>query len=267
MIDYGAKKIEVTSFVNPLSVPQMSDSEDVIKGIKEYAFNNETEILALTLNRQGVEKAKLNGIKSVEYTLSASEKHNMRNSNKTINESLLELKQIVKEYKELKINVTIACAFGSPFKEKISLKQLADLYKEIKKIKINQIGFADSAGTSNPYNTRKILRYLKNIIEVEKTSIHIHDTRGMGIANAYVAIDEGITKFDTSLGGMGGCPFIPGAKGNISTEDFLYMINSIGLRNSYKIEKVLSTAIEMMDEFDLEIDSRNGKIYKNKTSI
>lgn len=265
MIDCGAKAIEVTSFVSHKAVPQMADAVEVIKGIKEYAKENNVEIIGLSLNKRGADNAIEAGVDTVEFVLSASEEHNKRNSNKTIEKSLEEFIEMAKDIKDVKINLGIACVFGSPFGDEVSIKRVINMCEEALKLGVSCIGLADTAGISNPAHTREVLREIKEHIPVEKLEVHLHDTRGMGLANAYVALEEGITKLDSSLGAMGGCPFVPGAKGNIGTEDLLNMVQSIGYKTSYDLDKTIKTSIEMGQAIGCEIASTMGHLTCENT--
>lgn len=255
MIDCGPKVVEVTSFVNPKAVPQMAGAAEVVAGVKDYAKEKGVEILALALNKRGVDDAYKAGCNSVAFGVSVSEEHNLRNSRKTIEESFEDFKRTIEDAKDMNILLALPCVFGSPFGDEIDLDRVLRLHEEAKKMGITRFGLADTAGISNPKHTREVIQYLKKEMDVNEMSVHFHDTRGMGLANAYVALEEGITKFDTSLGAMGGCPFVPGAKGNIATEDLLNMIESIGFKNTYNLEKATALAIEMGKAIDAEITS------------
>jgi len=263
MIDYGAKKIEITSFVNPKAVPQMKDAAEVYAGIKDYAREHGTDIMALTLNRRGVDDARACGIKEVCFVLSASEEHNLRNSRRTIEQSLADFKNLAKEAEDLKIMLAMPCVFGSPFGDEIPMERVVNLINEAKNAGVNEIGLADTAGISNPYHTREVLQYLKNYVDFNDVSIHLHDTRGMGLANAYVAFEEGITKYDASLGAMGGCPFVPGAKGNIGLEDLVNMFHSMGVKTDYDVDQVVKAALEMGQEIGAVIGTSMASLCKH----
>ena len=231
----------------------MRDAAQVYAGIKDYAAEHGTDIMALTLNKRGVDDARACGIKEVCFVLSASEEHNLRNSRRTIEQSLADFKNLAGEAGDMKIMLAMPCVFGSPFGDEIPMERVVKLIEEAFSVGVHEIGLADTAGISNPYHTREVLQHLKNYVDFNDVSIHLHDTRGMGLANAYVALEEGITKFDASLGAMGGCPFVPGAKGNIGTEDLLNMFQSMGIKTDYNLDQVVATALEMGKEIDATI--------------
>lgn len=264
MIDCGAKMIEVTSFVNPKAVPQMAGAAEVVAGVKGYADSKGAEIIALALNKRGVDNARESGCGFVEFVVSVSQEHNQRNSNKSIEESFEDFKRMAGEAKDLKILLALPCTFGSPFGDSIDLDLVLKLCDEAKKLGVTRFGFADTAGISNPKHTREVLRYLKNGIDVDQMTLHLHDTRGMGLANAQVALEEGITRFDASLGAMGGCPFVPGAKGNIATEDLVHMVTSEGYETDYDLEKMTLLALEMGKAIQADITSSMANLCAHK---
>lgn len=263
MIDCGAKKIEVTSFVNPKAVPQMADAFDVVAGVKDYAEEKGVVLTGLALNKRGVENAKACGLKNVAFVLSASEEHNLRNSRKTIQQSLDDFKSLAAVAEGLDIMLALPCVFGSPFGDEIPMARIHWLIEEALAAGVKEIGLADTAGISTPYHTREVLRFIRCRYDMKQMSIHLHDTRGMGLANAYVALEEGITKFDASLGAMGGCPFVPGAKGNIALEDLLNMFHSMGVDTGYDVDQVVQTALEMGQEIGAVINTSMAALCKH----
>ena len=255
MIDYGAKAIDATSFVNPKVMPQMADADAVIGGIREYANKKGADIYALTLNAKGVARAAALGVKNVEFVLSASEEHNRRNSNRPIADCLADMLRLRESAGDMRISLGLACVFGSPFGDKIDLDQVVGICRQAAAAGIRDIGLADTAGISDPLHTRAVLRYLKDRMSFEHVSVHLHDTRGMGLANAFVALEEGIFRFESALAGMGGCPFARGAKGNIASEDLVNMCHQMGYETGYDLTLMLSTAKEMCAEIGAPLSS------------
>ena len=255
MILAGADEIEVTSFVNPKWVPQFQDASEVYNGVKALAEEKGTKLITLVPNKKGADRAKEAGAGIVNLVLSASETHNMKNVNKTIEESLRELKSTVEEIEGLEVRLAIACVFGCPFGEVIPIERIVKICDEAYNYGIKYIGLADSAGMSTPSHTKAILKEIKNHFSIDTMGLHLHDTRGMGIANAYVALEEGFRNFDASLGALGGCPFIPGAKGNIASEDFVNMVNAMGMKTQYNLEKMLEAARKMENELEIKLGS------------
>lgn len=248
MADCGAKKMEITSFVNPKYVPQMGDAKAVYAGLREYLDGRGVAAVALALNRRGVEDARAAGFRHVEFVLSASEEHNMRNSRRTIHESLDAFKALALEAGGLHIILGIPCAFGSPFGDDVPIDRLKWLIDEAESVGVAEFNVADTAGISNPENTRRVLSAIGDYTDISKVCLHMHDTFGMGLANVYAALQEGVTMMDSSLAGMGGCPFVPGARGNIATEDLVYMLHDMGIKTGFDLEKLNRTAAEMASE-------------------
>ena len=245
MVDCGARKMEVTSFVNPKYVPQMGDAREVYSGVRDYLDENGVTAFALTLNKHGVDDARAAGFHHVEFVLSASEEHNLRNSRRTIQESLDAFKALAKDAGDLHIILAMPCIFGSPFGDEVPLDRIKWLIDEAESVGVAEFGIADTAGISNPENTRRVLRAIREYTDLDKVSLHMHDTYGMGLANIQVALEEGITMMDASLGGMGGCPFVPGAKGNIAMEDLIYMLQDMGIETGYDLKLLNETAAQM----------------------
>lgn len=241
----GFKRIEVTSFVNPKWVPQMKDSSKIVEELKKD--NNNYEVIALAPNPRGAEDAILAGVDLVNYVISVSEAHNKANVNRTINESMKELTK-VSLGREDKIRVSLATVFGCPFEEIIDYSKVVELIQEIRDLGIKEIVLADTIGTSNPKQIREVLKFIKEELgDTDNITIHIHNTRGMGLANILVAIEEGYTSFETSIGGLGGCPFAPGAAGNVATEDLINMLDSMGIESDINMNTFYE-ALKLVDK-------------------
>lgn len=263
MVDYGARKMEVTSFVSPKYVPQMADAREVFQGVRDYLEEKGVSVSALALNKRGVEDARAAGVHNVNFVLSASEEHNLRNSRRTIQESLDAFKELAREAQDLHIALALPCVFGSPFGDEVPLDRIKWLIDEAEKVGVKEIGVADTAGISNPANTRRVLSAIKDYTDISKVTLHMHDTYGMGLANTYVALEEGVTRMESSLAGMGGCPFVPGAKGNIATEDLLYMLHDMGIETGYDLDLVNQTAAEMASEIQAAVVSCQGAVCRH----
>jgi len=253
MVACGARKLEVTSFVNPKYVPQMGDAKEVYAGLKDFFAANGVSASALALNRRGVDDARASGFQTVNFVLSASEEHNLRNSRRTIQESLTAFKELARHAEGLHIILAMPCVFGSPFGDEVPIDRVKRLMDEALSVGVTEFGVADTAGISDPENTRRVLRALIAHVGVDKLSLHMHDTYGMGLANIYVALEEGVTMLDAALGGMGGCPFVPGAKGNIATEDLVNMCEKMGVKTGYQLPALVSAAKEMCADIQAQV--------------
>jgi hydroxymethylglutaryl-CoA lyase len=167
---------------------------------------------------------------------------------------------MVEETSGMNIILAISCAFGSPFGEEILAQRIIDLYQMALSFGVKQVGLADTTGTSTPLNMRLKLLEFKKYIDIRNISLHLHDAWGMGLANAFVALEEGISQFDAALGGLGGCPFAPGAKGNIATEDLVNMAVNMGFKADYDQEAVIAVAREMGGLLRCKINSSMANV-------
>ncbi len=245
-VEAGLKRIQVCSFVHPKFVPQMADAEAVCEGIiqKEGVIYS-----GLVLNVKGVERAIKGGLKHIAVSMSASNTHSRKNANKSISESLIEFSEMVKLAKEANLVVRggIQCAFGCRYEGHISEEFVKELAQKHLDLGIDELSLADSTGMGNPL---QIKRMMIPIVEKAKNTpviLHLHDTEGKGIANMIAGIESGVNHFDTAFGGLGGCPFIKGATGNIATEDVVHILHQMGFETGINLVKSVVIAKEIED--------------------
>jgi hydroxymethylglutaryl-CoA lyase len=239
LISSGIQKMQVTSFVNPKAVPQMKDAREVVKkSIEKYP---DFEFTALIPNYKGAELAVEAGVKELSYVISASESHNMENVRRTVDESFEELKKIRENFKNIKIKLDIATTFGCPFERKIDVKKVLEMIDTGLDMEIDEIFLADTIGVANPRQIKEVISIVKKEFEEINFGLHLHDTEGMGLANVYAASQLGINKFESAAGGLGGCPFAPGAAGNVATEDLVNMFEKMGVKTNISLSKLLKT--------------------------
>ncbi len=240
IIKSGIKNIQITSFVNPKAIPQMKDAKEIVaKCIDKYSDVN---FFALVPNLQGAKAAVECGLKEITYVISISETHNKKNVKRTHDQSFLELSEITKLFPSLKVNLDVATTFGCHYEGEIPLPNIMKFLKRAYDIGIRSFDLCDTVGLAHPMRVKEVVKnVLKEYTECE-FQIHIHDTRNMGIINSYTALECGINKIQTAIGGLGGCPFAPGASGNTSTEDFVYMLNKMGYKTGIDVEAILETA-------------------------
>jgi len=239
LINSGIQKMQVTSFVNPKAVPQMKDAREVVK--KSIEKHPDFEWTALVPNYKGAELAIESGIKELSYVISASEAHNMENVRRTVEESFKELKRIREDFKSTKIKLDIATTFGCPFEGDIDINKAIKMIHTGLDMEIDEIFLADTIGVANPKQIKEVIRAVKKEFEEIDFGLHLHDTEGMGLANVYAASQLGINKFESAAGGLGGCPFAPGAAGNVATEDLVNMFNKMGVETNISLAKLLET--------------------------
>jgi hydroxymethylglutaryl-CoA lyase len=240
ILDAEVKYMQLTSFVSPKAIPQLADareiSEFILAAYPQVRFN------AYVPNLYGAARAVECGYKEISYGISVSESHNRANINRTHDQSFEELQKILQQYPELKVMVGFPTAFGCPFEGETSLENLMTLVRRAVHLGINFIGLSDTIGVAYPTQVDYFIKALQLEFPKVKLSVHIHDTRNMGMVNTWTAIQNGVTFIDSAIGGLGGCPFAPGASGNISTEDLVYMLDHCGVETGIDFEKILEAA-------------------------
>ena len=258
----GIKIIEVGSFVNPKAVPQMADTEDVFKNILK---KDGVEYRALILNEKGIERAAECGIEKAKFTISASRIHQMKNANKTpefIFDQLEKVAVIASE-KGLVLSGAVATAFGCPFEGQISVEKIETVVEQFRKVGISEISLSDTTGMANPKQVFETCSRMLGKYPEIKWNLHFHNTRGMGFANVLAGMQAGVERYDSSLGGLGGCPFAPGATGNIATEDLLNMCNEMEIETGINIEQIIEGAKLLRDWIGHDLPSFLLKAGKN----
>ena len=241
--DAGVREIEVGSFVPPKLLPQMADCEELVR----YALTIPgLNVATLAPNLKGVERAVSAGAHKVSIPISASETHSRANLRKGHDEILEEVRRINEMLSELPesrrphFEAGIATAFGCTMEGPVPESMVLKLANALMEAGCRELGLSDTTGYANPAQIRRLVRLVRAEIGAEKlTGVHLHNTRGLGLANAMAALEEGITTLDSSLGGIGGCPFAPGASGNIVTEDLVYMLESMGLNTGIDLDRLL----------------------------
>ncbi|WP_370336708.1 hydroxymethylglutaryl-CoA lyase [Parvularcula marina] len=239
----GLREVEVGSFVNPKLLPQVADTAEVVAGARCI---DGLEIAVLVPNIRGARAAVEAGAHKMTLPLSVSETHSIKNVNRTHAQMLEEARAIKTLLAETDagnrphFEVSLSTLFGCTIEGTVSEAKIATLTEELTAIGVDEIGLSDTTGYANPVSVRQMIRLTRSIAGDEKINgIHLHNTRGLGLANALAAFEEGLTTFDSSLGGLGGCPTAPGASGNIVTEDLVYMFEAIGVSTGVDIEGLL----------------------------
>lgn len=236
--DCGLSKIEVTSFVSPKAVPNLKDAEEVVTSIKR---NPDVTNVALIANVRGAERAIAAHIDEINLVMSASATHNKKNVNRTHEESLAGFNEIMSRVHGtgIKVNGSVATSFGCPFEGEIAENAVQHFIDKYISMGMDSITLADTTGMANPVQVKRLVGKVIDQIGDIPLTLHFHNTRGMGLANVVAAIEAGATRFDSSLGGIGGCPFAPGATGNICTEDLVHMLHEMGLETKVNLDKLI----------------------------
>lgn len=240
MIGSGVRHLQCTSFVSPKAIPQMQDAKEVAMACAEKY--PDVDLFALIPNLRGAEFARDAGIKSVDMVISLSESHNKANINRTHEQSFEELQRVQENCPELKLTVDIATAFGCPFEGIPTVSSLVDMIGRVRDHGIRNFTLGDTIGIANPAQVRETMQALLKAYPDCSFRPHFHDTRNNGIVNSIVAIECGINEVETALGGLGGCPFAPGASGNTATEDLVWLLEKMGYDTGVSFEKVLAAA-------------------------
>lgn len=238
----NVQTVEFGSFVHPKAVPQMANSGNLYAVISEESTH--PALIALIPNLKGAELAFSRGVERMNFVFSASDTHNAQNVNKKTAQSIEELKAIHEYCGEngMILGVSIATSFGCPFEGEVPPARIHELVGILAGLEIDIVTLADTTGMANPRQVSELLKGLTDAFPEQKFNLHFHNTRGMGLANVLAGLDAGITSFDTSLGGLGGCPFAPGATGNVCTEDVVHMLHNMGIETGISLEKLLEAS-------------------------
>jgi hydroxymethylglutaryl-CoA lyase len=237
----GARRIEAASFVNPKRVPQMADAEAVAAGLPRGMG---ATFIGLVLNERGVERALASGIDEIGVVAVASDEFGMRNQKQTAAQSVEVAKAVIRAAREAgrPVQATIATAFGCPFEGEVKLSRVIDMARAIAEAGPREIAVADTVGVGVPAQVKKLIAALTSELPEMPLRCHFHNTRNTGIANAFAAVEAGVTRLDASVGGIGGCPFAPAATGNIATEDLVYMLERSGFDTGYDLDALAAMA-------------------------
>nr|WP_232314800.1 hydroxymethylglutaryl-CoA lyase [Sphingopyxis sp. QXT-31] len=241
-IDYGARRIEVTSFVNPKKVPQLADAEQLVV---QLPVRGDVTYIGLVLNRRGAERALATGrIDELGAVCVTSDTFGIRNQGQSSDESLAAAIEIVGLAKEAGRSgqITIATAFGCPFEGKVAIDRVVEMAKRAAAAQPREIALADTIGVGVPSQVSEMVGRVREAVAGLPVRVHFHNTRGSGLANVWAAVAEGAATVDASLGGLGGCPFAPGAAGNVPTEDVVYMLERGGVSTGLDLPAIVEAA-------------------------
>lgn len=242
----GVSLIEIGSMVNPKAVPQMADTGEVYQQIVKRP---DVEYRVLVLNQKGLERAVEAGMRKVKITLSVSEAHQKANANSTPLEMFQKFAPMA-EYAArhgVTLSGAMATSFGCPFEGAIPIERIKAVAAEFRKIGVNELSMSDTTGMANPALVYRQCIEMQEAFPEVMWNLHFHNTRGMGLANVLAGMQAGVTRFDASLGGLGGCPFAPGATGNIATEDLLHMCSEMGVETGVDLDKIITAARELQE--------------------
>jgi hydroxymethylglutaryl-CoA lyase len=238
LVDCGLQAIEITSFVSPTWIPQLADGGEVARGVRRRPG---VRYSALVPNRRGLDAALAAGMTEIAVFLSASETHNKKNINKSIAETLKAFGDVVPPALAagVKVRAYISTVFGCPYEGDVDPAQTVWLTRELDAMGIFQFSISDTIGVANPRQVDEVLSRVLAEVPLEKVAVHFHDTQGTALANCVTALGLGVTTIDSSVGGLGGCPYAPGASGNLATDDLVAMLHSMGIETGIDLDKLI----------------------------
>lgn len=237
----GLQRIEAVSFAHPDKVPQMADAETVMQALPR---RDDVNYIGLILNWRGWQRAADTTVDEINMNVSASNTFNRRNQGVDTDETIDVLGQVVQDamMKGLPVTGTIATAWGCPFEGEVPLDRVLFVAESIAKTRVSEIAIADTIGVADPWSVTERIEAVRNVVDGIPLRAHFHNTRNTGMANAFAAIQTGVTVLDSSVGGLGGCPFAPEATGNIPTEDLIYMLDRAGISTGVGLEDVIDVS-------------------------
>jgi hydroxymethylglutaryl-CoA lyase len=262
----GVQEIEVSSFVSPKWIPQLADALELFQQIKRRPG---LLYSALVPNTQGLERALEAHVDKISVFTAASETFNQKNINASISKSIARFQPVVMRAKAEKLPIRgyVSTAFYCPYEGKISPRQVISVVQQLLELGVDEVSLGDTIGKAAPRDIRELLDEVVPILDLDRIVLHLHDTYGLAIANALVAWDTyGITRFDSSAGGLGGCPYAPGASGNVATEDLVYALRASGAEISVDLEIIVSAAKGIEPQLKRALASRLSRISSQSPS-
>jgi hydroxymethylglutaryl-CoA lyase len=238
LADAGLRRIEATSFVSPKWIPQLADGDEVAKRLERRPG---VTYSALVPNAKGLERARAAGMEEIAVFLSASETHNRKNVNKTIAQSLEGFRDVVGPAREhgMRVRAYVSTVWGCPYEGDVDPAKALSIARTLVEMGSYQISLGDTIGVGTPQQTKRIVKMFLAEMPPTQIALHMHDTRGMALTNDLIGLELGVTTFDSSIAGMGGCPYAPGAAGNVATEDLVYMMHGLGVETGVDLDRLI----------------------------
>lgn len=257
LLDAGVPRVEATSFVSATWVPQLADAPAVLAGLQ----SDLARLRVLVPNLRGLELALAHGVRNVLVTIAATDSFNRRNVNRSVDESLDEVSHIVELANEraCTVDVAVSVSFGCPFEGRVAPERVVDLCADLIKRGVAEVGVADTIGVATPVDVTAMCAMVAAVVPIERLSLHVHDTRGLGVANVIAAFDAGIRRFDGSVGGVGGCPFAPRSTGNVCSEDALQALHALGAETGIDVAAMCAVAETLASDLRHDLP---GKLYR-----
>lgn len=265
LVAAGLKRIEAGSFVSPQRVPQMANSKELIDQLleaqKQKKIPANVIFSALVPNAQGYQAARAVGVKEVAVFGAVSETFSQKNINCSIDESLEKFRQVVSLAKRdgVRVRGYVSTVFGCPYEGKIKTAKALKVIEKFFDLGIFELSIGDTIGVATPKQVSELLKGLRRMKVMKKVAMHFHDTRGTALANIAESLNSDVRVFDSSLGGLGGCPYAPGAAGNVATEDVVYLLEGMGLKTGLNFDELLKTTTWLAKQLDRPLTSRLSK--------
>jgi hydroxymethylglutaryl-CoA lyase len=263
LVDAGLQRIEITSFVSPRWIPQLADAVEVARGVQR---RDGVIFSALVPNRRGFEAAQAAGMREIAVFMSASETHNKKNVNKTIADTLKAFEDVVPHATAagMPVRAYLSTSFGCPYEGEVDPQRVVELCRDLRGLGVYQISVSDTIGVANPRQVEDVLTRVLAENPLPSVAVHFHDTQGTALANCYVAMQMGITTIDSSVGGLGGCPYAPGAAGNLATDDLVGMLHSMGVATGVDLDKLVEASRLAAAFVGHDLPSKYLKAYLGK---
>ncbi len=257
----GLNEIEITSFVRPDRIPQLADATEVAAALSP---DQATLYSALVPNRKGLESAVSAGIRRISFFTAASETFNQKNTNASIDESLDRFRALLDGVdQQTHIRAYISTCFGCPYEGDINPQAVIAVVEKLLELGVDELAISDTIGVATPADIDLLLNALESSVNLtDKVALHLHDTRGTALANVYAALLRGVVNFDSAAGGLGGCPFAPGASGNLSTEDLVYLLHRLGIETGVDLDQLIETSLWFESELGTSLPSRVLSTYR-----
>jgi hydroxymethylglutaryl-CoA lyase len=261
LVAAGIKRIEITAFVSPRWIPPLADQLEVALGIKRKPG---VSYAALVPNVRGYERAARVNIDEISLVVAATNTHNEKNLNGDTKKIMQRYQEVIKRARQdsRPFRAYISCVFGCPYEGSVPISSVIDLIKEFLDMGAYEIALSDTIGVASPVSTIKVLERVLKEFKKEILALHMHDTRGTALANIFAALTIGIASFDSSAGGLGGCPYAPGASGNVATEDLVYMLSSMGIETGICIEKLCQATLNIEKNLGKKVPSKVVATYR-----
>ncbi|MEO5969634.1 MAG: hydroxymethylglutaryl-CoA lyase [Bdellovibrionia bacterium] len=270
LIRAGIRDIELGAFVRPDLVPQMADTDQVYTLVKARELRlSPARAWCLVPNRKALERALHVGVTNIAIFTAATESFTKKNIGMSIRESLKEFQEVIREGRlalgpKLRVRGYVSTAFGCPFEGKVSANKALRIIEKVADLGVNQVSIGDTIGVGTPADVTRLVKPVLAMLGEKLTAVHFHDTRGTALANVLRSIDLGVRNVDSSAGGLGGCPFAPGASGNLATEDLVYMLNGMGMKTGINLESICEISLNLSKILKRPLTSRYLQAYASQ---